>query len=232
MGRPWRTAPASPAKRLPLGCTGSACGVSRIGGVHGFSGSSSGPTAGVRGLAQSPNGAGVVGVNGVGGNAVRAEVPAGTGANAIAMYALNYSSYTGGGPGAGGFAVYGLPRRGTAWSARLLRPVPRPSSARPTASQGPMRPRSTAPSSSAETSPSSEVRRVRQCHIPTARIVGSTAWRVPRAGSRISEKPRWSVVRPRSRSIQISRRSWTPASTAFLTAHNRTRRPGSDRTFT
>ena len=32
--------------------------------------------------------------------------------NAIAMYALNYSTYTGGGPGAGGFAIYGLSAKG------------------------------------------------------------------------------------------------------------------------
>jgi hypothetical protein len=44
--------------------------------------------------------------------AVRAEIPNTSTANAIAMYAQNYSSYAGAGPGAGGFGVYGLSARG------------------------------------------------------------------------------------------------------------------------
>ena len=43
---------------------------------------------------------------------MRAEVPAGSTSSAIALYALNYSTYTGAAPGAGGFAIYGLSARG------------------------------------------------------------------------------------------------------------------------
>jgi hypothetical protein len=66
----------------------------------------------VYGLASSPTAPGVYGRNGNGGNAVRAEVPSGASVNAISLYALNYSTYTGGGPGAGGFAIYGLSAKG------------------------------------------------------------------------------------------------------------------------
>lgn len=72
----------------------------------------SGTAAGVRGNSNSPNGVGVHGMNAAGGTAVLAEIPAASSVNAIAMYALNYSTYTGGGPGAGGFAIYGLSARG------------------------------------------------------------------------------------------------------------------------
>ena len=41
-----------------------------------------------------------------------AEVPAVANDNAIALYALNYSTYTGGGPGAGGFAIDGFSAKG------------------------------------------------------------------------------------------------------------------------
>ena len=64
------------------------------------------------GYSQSLNAPGVYGYNKTGGNAIRAEVPAVATSNAIAMYALNYSTYTGGGPGAGGFAIYGLSAKG------------------------------------------------------------------------------------------------------------------------
>ena len=90
------------------GSTGGASGVA----VFGFAHNSSGNTEGVRGHAFSPNGVGVRGINAAGGNAVRAEVPSYSGANGIAMYALNYSTYTGGSPGAGGFAIYGLSSKG------------------------------------------------------------------------------------------------------------------------
>jgi hypothetical protein len=66
----------------------------------------------VYGTASSANAPGVYGRNAAGGNAVRAEVPSTSDDNAISMYALNYSTYTGGGPGAGGFAVYGLSAKG------------------------------------------------------------------------------------------------------------------------
>ena len=81
-------------------------------GVLGYSSTLTGQAAGVQGVAFSPNAPGVLGSNNGGGNAMRAEVPATTTSNAIALYALNYSSYTGGGPGAGGFAIYGLSAKG------------------------------------------------------------------------------------------------------------------------
>ena len=43
---------------------------------------------------------------------MRAEIPATSSANAIAMYGLNNSSFAGPGPGAGGFGVYGLSAKG------------------------------------------------------------------------------------------------------------------------
>jgi hypothetical protein len=81
-------------------------------GVLGVSAATSGRAPGVYGYAFSPDAPGVYGSNTAGGNAMRAEVPATATTNAIAMYALNYSSYTGGGPGAGGFAIYGLSAKG------------------------------------------------------------------------------------------------------------------------
>ncbi len=81
-------------------------------GVFGQSILSTGEAPGVLGRAFSSTAPGVVGQNYGGGNAVRAEVPASVAGNAIAMYALNYSSYTGGSPGAGGFAIYGLSANG------------------------------------------------------------------------------------------------------------------------
>ena len=81
-------------------------------GVVGVSESSTGAAAGVVGVASSPSGAGVHGIHQNGGNAIRAEVPSNAIGNAIALYALNYSQYTGRGPGAGGFAIYGLSAKG------------------------------------------------------------------------------------------------------------------------
>jgi hypothetical protein len=52
-------------------------------------------------------GVGVLGQS-VSGNAIRGQVTPGSSANTIAIYGLNNSSYTGGSPGAGGFAIYGL----------------------------------------------------------------------------------------------------------------------------
>ena len=80
--------------------------------MYGFAHAGSGSTEGVRGESYSPAGVGVRGVNGAGGNAVRGEVPASSSANGIAIYALNYSTYAGGSPGAGGFAIYGLSAKG------------------------------------------------------------------------------------------------------------------------
>jgi hypothetical protein len=46
------------------------------------------------------------------GIAVYGQVPSSSSANTIAIYAQNYSTYTGPGPGAGGFAIYGLSANG------------------------------------------------------------------------------------------------------------------------
>jgi hypothetical protein len=81
-------------------------------GVYGASNAGTGQAPGVFGRASSPNAPAVYGINGAGGNAMRAEVPTFGTSNAIALYALNYSTYTGGGPGAGGFAIYGLSAKG------------------------------------------------------------------------------------------------------------------------
>lgn len=48
----------------------------------------------------------------VGGMGLLGEIPAGSAANAIAIYGLNNSSFAGPGPGAGGFGVYGLSAKG------------------------------------------------------------------------------------------------------------------------
>ena len=64
---------------------------------------------GVQGL--SVTGYGLYGQS-TSGNAIRAEIPATSNASAIAMYGLNYSNFTGPGPGAGGFAIYGLSAKG------------------------------------------------------------------------------------------------------------------------
>lgn len=59
--------------------------------------------------------AGVAGIN-VGnvanGMGVYGEIPASSSINGIAIYALNYSTYAGPGPGAGGFGIYGLSAKG------------------------------------------------------------------------------------------------------------------------
>jgi hypothetical protein len=93
------------------GQTSSAAGVPNA-GVYGASITSTSEAPGVYGVSASPNAPAVYGRNETGGNAVRAEVPAAATTSAIALYALNYSKYTGGGPGAGGFAIYGLSAKG------------------------------------------------------------------------------------------------------------------------
>jgi hypothetical protein len=92
------------------GVYGSAVGQSGA-GVYGIAGSMTGTSNGVRGYTNSPDAAAIYGFH-YRGIAVRAEVPDGATTNAIALYALNYSTYTGGGPGAGGFAIYGLSANG------------------------------------------------------------------------------------------------------------------------
>jgi hypothetical protein len=81
-------------------------------GTLGFANSMSGSTVGVRGENYSPAGFAVYGRNVFGGTAVLGEVPGSTSANGIAVYGLNYSTYAGAGPGAGGFGVYGLSAKG------------------------------------------------------------------------------------------------------------------------
>ena len=81
------------------------------GGVQGVSSAASGTAPGVYGLAISSLAPAVYGRHNSG-NAVRAEIPSSSNANTISMYALNYSNYAGAGPGAGGFAIYGLSAKG------------------------------------------------------------------------------------------------------------------------
>lgn len=81
-------------------------------GVYGISASVAGQAPGVFGTATSATAPAVYGRNAAGGSAMRAEVPGFATANAIALYALNFSTYTGDGPGAGGFAIYGISARG------------------------------------------------------------------------------------------------------------------------
>jgi hypothetical protein len=77
--------------------------------------------AGVRGQATGVDSYGVWGLNGTGvgvrgdsfsNYAVFGQIPSSSNANTIAIYAQNYSAYTGGSPGAGGFAIYGLCAKG------------------------------------------------------------------------------------------------------------------------
>ncbi len=81
-------------------------------GAYGFNDAISGSTVGLRGEVRSPAGFAVYGLNGAGGTAVLGVIPALTNQNGIALYGLNNSTYTGPGPGAGGFGVYGLSARG------------------------------------------------------------------------------------------------------------------------
>jgi len=92
------------------GVYGSAVGQSGT-GVYGIAGSMTGTSNGLRGFTNSPDAAAIYGFH-YRGTAVLAEIPDSATTNAIAMYALNYSSYTGPGPGAGGFAIYGLSAKG------------------------------------------------------------------------------------------------------------------------
>src|ERR1700730_10912587 len=77
------------------------------------------------GFGESGRGAGTAGVMGYGngssigvmgtsdtGMPILGQVTAGSSANTIAIYGLNNSTYTGPGPGAGGFGVYGLSAKG------------------------------------------------------------------------------------------------------------------------
>lgn len=94
---------------------------------HGVIGSNTSATvapisSGVLGARNGSGLAGVLGVNGSegygvmgassGGAGVFGEIVAASAANGIAVYGANNSTYTGGGPGAGGFGVYGISARG------------------------------------------------------------------------------------------------------------------------
>ena len=78
--------------------------------------------SGVAGARNGTGLAGVLGANGSigygvvgtspGGNGVRGEIPVTSNQNAIAIYGINNSTYTGPSAGAGGFGVYGLSGRG------------------------------------------------------------------------------------------------------------------------
>jgi hypothetical protein len=95
--------------------------------THGVIGSNTAVTiapisSGVLGARNGAGIAGVLGVNGSGGpgvmgqsdsgNAVFGEIPVSSASNTIAIYGQNNSSFAGPGPGAGGFAVYGLSAKG------------------------------------------------------------------------------------------------------------------------
>ena len=96
--------------------------------------SMTGTSNGVRGFTNSPDAAAIYGFH-YRGTAVLAEIPDGATTNAIAMYALIYSSYTGPGPGAGGFASTASRRKATAWWVPRPQRVRQRSSARRTASR-------------------------------------------------------------------------------------------------
>jgi hypothetical protein len=70
--------------------------------------------AGVLGLSGGTGNGSGVGVQGESGSGigVRGQISPASTQSAIGVYGLNYSSYTGPGPGAGGFAVYGLSAKG------------------------------------------------------------------------------------------------------------------------
>jgi hypothetical protein len=74
-------------------------------GVWGFNGSGTGVRA------ESQSGLGIHGIS-ISNSAVLGQIPSSSNANAIAIYAQNYSTYAGGSPGAGGFAIYGLCAKG------------------------------------------------------------------------------------------------------------------------
>jgi hypothetical protein len=78
-------------------------------GVYGVSLSSSG--RGVFGQ-HTNSGTGVVGQANTGGIGVQGVLPQSNTGNGIAVYGLNYSTFDGGAPGAGGFGVYGLSAKG------------------------------------------------------------------------------------------------------------------------
>jgi hypothetical protein len=82
-------------------------------GVQGVSEAFTGQAPGVYGLASSPTAPAVYDRHQNGGNAMRAEVPSNATVNAIAMYALNYSTYTGGGRELAGLRSMASRRRGT-----------------------------------------------------------------------------------------------------------------------
>jgi hypothetical protein len=80
-------------------------------GIYGDHGSAGG--IGVHGLCDKSSGTGVRGTGGgTSSIGVLGEIPSNSSANGIAIYGLNYSTYAGPGPGAGGFGLYGLSAKG------------------------------------------------------------------------------------------------------------------------
>jgi hypothetical protein len=81
-------------------------------GVHGFNPTGVAVFGESNGAGQTTNGIGVLGQTVIGTAAVRGQITSGSSANSIAVYGSNLSTYTGPGPGAGGFGVYGLSAKG------------------------------------------------------------------------------------------------------------------------
>ncbi len=81
-------------------------------GVRGRSTHSTGSTIGVVGESSSPRGIGVLGANFAGGVAVLGELNSDVAQVGTAVYGRNLSSYTGSGPGGGGYGVFGYSSRG------------------------------------------------------------------------------------------------------------------------
>jgi hypothetical protein len=81
-------------------------------GVYGFNPAGVAVFGESNGAGQTTNGIGVLGQTVIGTAAVRGQIPSGSSANSIAVYGSNLSTYTGPGPGAGGFGVYGLSANG------------------------------------------------------------------------------------------------------------------------
>ena len=92
-----------------FGVIGEASDVGVSGSAIGCGVSGSSLSTGVCG--QSTAGTGMLGISSSG-IAVYGQVPSSSSANTIAIYAQNYSTYTGPGLGAGGFAIYGLSANG------------------------------------------------------------------------------------------------------------------------
>lgn len=100
---------AGGAGQVRAGVLGQVPGTTAASGVWGIDTTSSSFSNGVQGF--SVVGTGVLGVS-TSGVAVFGNIMPTSSAQTIAMYGLNYSTYAGPGPGAGGFGVYGLSAKG------------------------------------------------------------------------------------------------------------------------